>query len=148
MNAVESQLVVEYIYKITHVSQYICIIKRATQLNAAQLFHLIGISMDSTNEEQAERHAQRFLVQSKPAAYPSWTAMAGNLARAVGGVASAAVRGEAIVASEEEQARRLAICHACESYEPVGDRCRDCGCYLAWKTRIASQHCPLTPPKW
>lgn len=86
-------------------------------------------------------------VRSLPA-YPAWTAMAGNLASAVGGVVSAAVHGEAIVASEEEQARRLAICHACESYDPVGGRCRDCGCYLSWKTRIASQHCPLDPPKW
>ncbi len=103
--------------------------------------------MTSSPEEQAERHAQWMLGQP-PAAYPSWAAMAGNLAHAVGGVVSAAVHGEPIVASEEEQARRLAICHACDSYEPVGDRCRDCGCYLAWKTRIASQHCPLTPPKW
>ncbi len=86
-------------------------------------------------------------VRSLPA-YPSWAAMAANLASAVGGAVSAAVHGEPVVASEEEQARRLAICHACDSYEPVGDRCRDCGCYLAWKTRIASQHCPLDPPKW
>ncbi len=85
------------------------------------------------------------------ATYPSLTAMAGNLARAVGGVVSAAVHGEAIVASEEEQARRLAICHACaEWYDPEQDRCRHggCGCFLSLKTRIASSHCPLDPPKW
>ncbi len=89
-------------------------------------------------------------VRSLPA-YPSWTAMAGNLARAVGGVVSAAVHGEPIVATEKEQARRLAICHACaEWYDPEQERCRHggCGCFLSLKTRIATQHCPLDPPKW
>ncbi len=99
-------------------------------------------------QPDAVEFADRTPAERSLPAYPSWTVMAGNLTRAVGEVVSAAVRGEPFVASKQEQGRRLAICHACESYDPVGDRCRDCGCYLAWKTRIASQHCPLDPPKW
>ncbi len=90
------------------------------------------------------RHAEYRLGMEYPSLFQQTT----NLGHAVGSVVTSAVRGEPITVSQEEQARRLAICHACATYDPVGDRCRGCGCFLSLKTRIATQHCPLDPPKW
>jgi hypothetical protein len=52
-------------------------------------------------------------------------------------------------ASEEDKAKRLAICQACENYD--GGGCRACGCPgagLAMKLGWADGRCPIEPPKW
>lgn len=80
----------------------------------------------------------------KPPAYPPLARQAMNAAGAVGRVVKAVVKQEPVQASDEEQARRLVICHACEPhYDPAQDRCRKCGCRAAWKARLATEHCPL-----
>ncbi len=116
-----------------------------------ELHDLLQKWLESGTDHQ-KRHASFRLAQpDAKLQYPSLFQQAKNLAHAVGGVVSAAVHGEPIVATEEEQARRLAICHACaEWYDPEQERCPHggCGCFLSLKTRIASQHCPLDPPKW
>ena len=104
--------------------------------------------MISSPEEQAERHARWILGQTKPLEYPSLFQQAVNAANAVGDVVASAVRGEAVTVPQEEQDRRLAICHACEFWDAAQSRCSKCGCFGAWKTWIASQRCPLDPPKW
>jgi hypothetical protein len=78
--------------------------------------------------------------------YPSLFQQAKNAAVAVGSVVSSIVHGEAVSVSQEEQDRRLAICHDCEKYDLVQARCTLCGCYGKWKTWIASQKCPIG--KW
>jgi hypothetical protein len=80
--------------------------------------------------------------------YPSLFQQAANAAHAVGSVVAAAVRGEPVTVPQEEQDRRLAICHTCEFWDAAQQRCSKCGCFGAWKTWLASQHCPLEPPKW
>ena len=80
--------------------------------------------------------------------YPSLFQQATNFAKATGAVVSTAVRGEVIIRSAKEQAEYLAICEACEKFDPTQGRCTICGCYARWKARIASEHCPLDPPKW
>ena len=78
------------------------------------------------------------------ASYPSLATMAGNAIKAVAGFVADGFK----VASEEEQSRRLAICHQCPKYDATQDRCFICGCVASWKARIASQHCPLETPRW
>ncbi len=80
--------------------------------------------------------------------YPSLFQQATNAAKAVGSVVASAVRGEPVTVPQEEQDRRLAICHACEFWDPAQSRCSKCGCFGQWKTWLASQRCPLNPPKW
>jgi hypothetical protein len=80
--------------------------------------------------------------------YPSWLTMAGNATKAATEVVSAIAHGKQIVRSEQEQIQCLTICHACKWYDPDQERCRECGCYLNLKVRLASWHCPLDPPKW
>jgi len=48
------------------------------------------------------------------------------------------------VASREEQARRLATCRGCEHWRD--NRCLLCGCYLARKVAMKTEHCPID--KW
>ncbi len=80
--------------------------------------------------------------------YPSLFQQATNLTHAVGSALASAVRGEPVTVPQEEQDRRLAICHACEFWDSAQARCSKCGCFGQWKTWLASQKCPLNPPKW
>ena len=102
-------------------------------------------------QPDAAEFANRTFEVRSPPAYPSLLTMAKNATVAAGSVVASIVHGEPITVSKEEQARRLTICHACtEWYDPIQERCRHdgCGCFLNLKTRIATQHCPLDPPKW
>jgi hypothetical protein len=38
--------------------------------------------------------------------------------------------------------QRMAICLKCTQYDPKG-WCKQCGCYLAVKTKLAGSKCPL-----
>ncbi len=78
--------------------------------------------------------------------YPSLFQQAKNAAQAVGSVVASAVRGEPVTIPQEEQDRRLAICHACEFWDVGQNRCKKCGCFGQWKTWLASQRCPIG--KW
>ncbi len=69
---------------------------------------------------------------------------AGNLARAGGRVFKAAVKREEIVVSTEEKERRLAICQSCNFFD--GRSCEKCGCVARWKTKLATESCPIQ--KW
>lgn len=71
---------------------------------------------------------------------------AGNALAAAGRLAKAAVTRQPIQVGAAEQARRLAICQACEHF--AGDLCRLCGCVGSWKARLATEACPASPPRW
>ena len=77
-----------------------------------------------------------------PAAFPPLGVQA---AHAVAD-AFAFVRSGAAMVSDEEKARRLAICRECPNL--VDDRCLMCGCSMPYRTRAAAFHCPLPEPKW
>ena len=100
----------------------------------------------TSDNEVERRHAQHRLGQAKPLEYPSLFQQATNAAKAVGSVVASAVRGESVTVPQEEQDRRLAICHACEFWDARQSRCSKCGCFGQWKTWLASQRCPIG--KW
>jgi hypothetical protein len=99
-----------------------------------------------SNDPVKRRHAGHLLGQTPE--YPSLFQQAVNAVQAVGSVVASAVRGEPVSVPEEERDRRLAICHACEFWDAAQERCSKCGCFGQWKTWLASQRCPLNPPKW
>jgi len=70
--------------------------------------------------------------------------IAKNAAGAAGRVMRAAVNHHAVKVSDEEQARRLSICKGCEWF--TGSRCTKCGCVMRWKTKLATESCPIG--KW
>ena len=41
---------------------------------------------------------------------------------------------------------RISICKACSSYDPKLVRCKKCGCFVAIKTKLQGEKCPLE--KW
>jgi hypothetical protein len=91
-----------------------------------------------------QRHAQFRLAQADAKLeYPALLQQAANVAQAAGSALAAAVRGEPISVVQEEQERRLAICHECEFWDAAGGRCSRCGCFGQWKTWLATQHCPI-----
>jgi len=49
-------------------------------------------------------------------------------------------------ASDEEAARRLAICKACPQLIKLTTQCKKCGCFMAAKTKLQGATCPLE--KW
>ena len=51
-----------------------------------------------------------------------------------------------VVADTESQQKRIKICKQCEHYEPLLHRCKECGCLLEVKTRMAISTCPIH--KW
>jgi hypothetical protein len=74
-----------------------------------------------------------------------------SLAAQVASVGRAAARwvaGGLQFASPEVQASRRAICDACEHHNTRRDKCMICGCFLNPKIRMATESCPLNPPKW
>ncbi len=47
---------------------------------------------------------------------------------------------------DEERARRLALCEACDRLNPENRKCIECTCVVDYKTTRASEVCPLG--KW
>ena len=41
---------------------------------------------------------------------------------------------------------RHKICVECENYIKITDQCKECGCFLKWKTKIYKTECPIR--KW
>jgi len=80
----------------------------------------------------------------KPANEPGLVKKAVNLSGAIKRVTKAAVKREQIAVSPEEQQRRLEICRTCPFFN--GTNCQKCGCFVRFKTRLATEHCPIQ--KW
>ncbi len=79
--------------------------------------------------------------------YPSLVKQAGNALGAIGRAVGAVVAGEPVKVAGDVYEARTAICEACSEYDAAADRCRACGCHGV-KRRLATERCPLDPPKW
>jgi hypothetical protein len=77
---------------------------------------------------------------------PPLTTQAGNLAGAIGRTIKAAVTGQPVRVSPEERDRRWGLCMTCENL--VNDKCKLCGCHFRAKIELATERCPLDPPRW
>jgi hypothetical protein len=42
--------------------------------------------------------------------------------------------------------RRFDVCRKCDKFDPTLERCRECGCFMRVKTKLAGMKCPLN--KW
>lgn len=82
--------------------------------------------------------------------FPGLTRQVRNVAAAATRAVGAVVRRQSILVPAAVRAEREAICAACE--ENLVGRCRKCGCgvraQLIRKTHLATEQCPLDPPKW
>jgi hypothetical protein len=82
--------------------------------------------------------------------FPSIPRQAGNVVAAATRVIGAAIAGRPVRVPPTILAQREAICAACE--ENLAGRCQKCGCgvrsQFIRKTHLATEKCPLDPPKW
>jgi uncharacterized paraquat-inducible protein A len=74
------------------------------------------------------------------------TRMARNVTASLGRLVAGAVTGKGVVQEKTGQEQRLAICRACEFFRASDERCSRCGCYLAVKTYLKAERCPVG--KW
>lgn len=76
--------------------------------------------------------------------YPPLAEQAVNLWRSLRGFVKSGLK----LAPKAVRAERQAVCEPCEHYDAIAKRCRVCGCLGKAKVYIASDRCPLEPPKW
>ena len=77
---------------------------------------------------------------------PSMTSMAKNVMGSVFKSAKSAITGHGVRVEKEEADRRLAICRGCPFFRHTDERCSKCGCYMAVKTYLRAERCPVG--KW
>lgn len=95
--------------------------------------------------DHVRMRAQITKMAAQPDMPPAHTQIK-NALSAAGRVIGAVVTGQPILVSREVLAERQETCKACENF--VGGRCRLCGCYLSQKIRLATESCPMNPPRW
>lgn len=90
-------------------------------------------------------------IQDEPAPLeipdlPSMTNMAKNVLGSMFKTAKSAVTGHGVRVEKEEADRRLSICRGCPFFRRTDERCSKCGCYMAVKTYLRAEKCPVG--KW
>jgi hypothetical protein len=80
--------------------------------------------------------------------YPPLADQVESAAAAAGRALAAGVTSQPVLVDKAEQLRRLAVCGACPNLDINRGRCTVCGCVVRYKTRLATEHCPLDPPRW
>ena len=76
----------------------------------------------------------------------SVTQMARNLGNSIVKNVVSVVQGNELKLSDSETQNRLDICRQCPYFESGSQRCGKCGCYLAVKTYLKAEKCPIG--KW
>lgn len=77
---------------------------------------------------------------------PNMAEMAKNVLKSLGRVVKSAAKGDGIRLGKEAAEARLAICRACPFFRSTDERCSKCGCYMAVKTYLRAERCPIG--KW
>jgi hypothetical protein len=77
-------------------------------------------------------------------AMPPAVDQARNLAGAAGRVVAGMFKRERVTRTPEEaDAIRTTHCDPCRHFDKPAGRCSLCGCFAKWKTRLATEHCPV-----
>tara|TARA_B100000085_G_scaffold268674_1_gene279329 strand:- start:483 stop:746 length:264 start_codon:yes stop_codon:yes gene_type:complete len=77
---------------------------------------------------------------------PSLAQQGRNLVDMMADIGADVINGREIFVTDLEQKRRYGICQACESFDHMRKRCRECGCFMKQKTAFSASECPLN--KW
>jgi hypothetical protein len=78
--------------------------------------------------------------------FPNSVQMAKNFGTSVVRNIQSVMSGNQMNVSEPEKQKRLDICNACEFFIKESQRCSKCGCYMAVKTYLKAEKCPVG--KW
>jgi uncharacterized paraquat-inducible protein A len=106
-----------------------------------------------TKEELKQKLAASRKIQQSastefpnPQSLPSPIQMTRNLLQSVGRNVQSVAAGNNLRIPPEQAQNRLAICNACEYFLKPQQRCGKCGCYMAVKTHLKAEKCPVG--KW
>lgn len=120
------------------------IIKRR-QIAPEYITELLKLGFHEDGKFYIDRTLYRSLLEQKIAepTLPSNVQMVFNAAKAA---AKQIAAGGAKRTPEESQNIISNFCTTCEFYRSSDNRCSKCGCFLALKTQLATEHCPIS--KW
>lgn len=74
---------------------------------------------------------------------PSVKTITVNAMKSVGSAISSLLKKEPLKAESEEATKRLEICRSCEFFIKTSERCSKCGCFMALKTHLRAEKCPV-----
>ncbi len=107
---------------------------------------LINMNSDYLNRRLQETKIKNLQSSNKSGSMPSYVQMARNAGSSLLRNSISVVQGNDLRLSKEEAERRQNICNSCPFFEKSSSRCGKCGCYLAVKTYLKAEHCPVG--KW
>jgi hypothetical protein len=98
------------------------------------------------NRLQQTRINQLASSNKQPNQFPSKIQMAKNIGQSIVRNVTSVAAGNGLKISEEDAQSRLAICRGCDFFNKDQERCTKCGCYMATKTYLKAEKCPIG--KW
>lgn len=103
------------------------------------------MNRDSLRQSLQNNRIQRLQSSNKPT-MPSLPKMAANAAQAVVRNVQSVAAGNDLRLSSDEANARLTVCRGCEFFDKNQERCGKCGCFMALKTYLKAERCPVG--KW
>lgn len=85
-------------------------------------------------------------ASTKPQQMPSVGSMAKNVVQSVVQNVQSVAAGNTLRITDQEANDRLNICKTCDFFNANQTRCNKCGCFMAIKTYLKAEKCPLG--KW
>jgi hypothetical protein len=100
--------------------------------------------MDKNALKQSLQQARIASLQgSNKPPMPSMGAMTKNLAQSVIRNVQSVAAGNPLRLTEQDANSRLEICKTCEFFNSIQSRCNKCGCFMAVKTYLKAEKCPI-----
>jgi uncharacterized paraquat-inducible protein A len=99
----------------------------------------LKLKLASTNQVQQS-------ASMRQPSMPSPIQMTKNLMQSLGRNVQSVAAGNNLRISSEDAQKRLSICSGCEFFQQAQQRCGKCGCYMAVKTYLKAERCPIG--KW
>ncbi|NBO98659.1 MAG: hypothetical protein EBU90_00760 [Proteobacteria bacterium] len=103
------------------------------------------MNRDSLRQSLQNNRIQRLESSNKPS-MPSLPKMVTNAAQAVVRNVQSVAAGNDLRLSSDEANSRLSVCKGCEFFDKNQERCGKCGCFMALKTYLKAERCPVG--KW
>ena len=86
------------------------------------------------------------LQSSNKTPMPSVPHMIYNATKSIVKNVKSVAAGNPLIMTTEGANQRLEICKKCEFFESIRERCGKCGCFMAVKTYLKAEKCPVG--KW
>jgi len=100
--------------------------------------------MDKNALKQSLQNARIASLQaSNKPQKPSLGTMAKTFSQSVVRNIQSVASGNALKLTEQDANARLEVCKKCEFFNSIQQRCNKCGCFMAIKTYLKAEKCPI-----